>query len=370
MGQVNVCIRSMPSQTPEDSHFYLGANLNDWRSDDPRFRFQREGDQYCAAVDGPPDSVMLFKVTRGDWKKVERDANGSDIPNRKIVFGEGSRRIDVDIAQWSDLIQRKSTRTGVIEILEMPFRNAQRRVWVYLPPSYAQEPNKRYPVLYMHDGQNLFDAKTSTYGREWKIDETMERLSRQDPSSECIVVGMENGQSERMNEYSPWKTEVDFDLSRGQGGLGDVYGDFVVAKLKPGIDARYRTIADRDHTFIGGSSMGGLISCYMALKHQDTFSRALIFSPAFWFAKSKLLEFISQTQVTRPLKIHVSVGTMEVAGADAKTYVRDAQDISKALQDRGGAKVILKQAVIDGGLHCEDAWADLFPHAFGWLMKK
>jgi metallo-beta-lactamase class B len=147
---------------------------------------------------------------------------------------------------------RASTATASVSILDTAFAMPQlertRRIWLYLPPGYAAS-TRRYPVLYMHDGQNLFDAATSFAG-EWGVDETLDSLhALGDPG--VIVVGIDNGRMKRMDEYTPWHN------TRYGGGEGDAYVDFLTQTLKPYVDAHYRTLAERVHTGVAGSSMGG-----------------------------------------------------------------------------------------------------------------
>src|SRR5690606_36165183 len=144
-----------------------------------------------------------------------------------------------------------------------------------LPPDYETSA-KYYPVLYMHDGQNLFDVRTSFSG-EWKVDEHLDSLFLLgDPG--CIVVGIDNGGTNRINEYSPWVNP------QYGGGQGDQYIEFLIETLKPYIDQNYRTLPDAEHTGIMGSSMGGLISYYGGLTNQNVFGRIGAFSSSFWFS--------------------------------------------------------------------------------------
>lgn len=158
----------------------------------------------------------------------------------------------------------------------MPQLGRTRRIWVYLPPGYAAS-DRRYPVLYMHDGQNVFDAATS-YAGEWGVDEALDSLAAAgDPG--IIVVAIDNG-PERIAEYSPWTHP------RAGGGQGDAYVDFLANTLKPWVDARYRTRPGPQHTGIMGSSMGGLISLAAAFRMPDVFGQIGVFSPSLWFSDS------------------------------------------------------------------------------------
>jgi len=157
--------------------------------------------------------------------------------------------------------------------LSMPGLGRDRSIRMYLPPGYATS-TKRYPVPYMHDGQNLFDAATS-YAGEWAVDETLDAIAKSQ-GLELIVVGIDNGAEKRMTELNPW------DHPRFGQGEGRQYMDFIVQVLKPMVDAKYRTLPGRESTGVMGSSMGGLISLYAIPQYPQVFSKAGIFSPAYW----------------------------------------------------------------------------------------
>lgn len=171
----------------------------------------------------------------------------------------------------------------ISEHFEMPQLNTTRRIWIYLPPDY-QNPHKHFPVIYLHDGQNLFDAKTS-YAGEWEADEALNRLS-QATGKGIIAVGIDNGGDRRIAELSPFKNE------KYGGGEGEKYVRFITETLKPYIDRHYRTKSNKKNTMIGGSSLGALISVYAAVAHPSTFGKVLAFSPAFWFNSKDLSPWI------------------------------------------------------------------------------
>lgn len=184
-----------------------------------------------------------------------------------------------------------------------PQLNNRRHILVYLPPSYADSPDKRYPVLYMQDGQNLFDQATS-YAGEWGVDETMEQLSHHE-QLEAIVVGIPNQGKERVNEYSPYR-----DPYLG-GGRGNDYLDYIVQTVKPLIDHSFRTLPGRQQTGLMGSSMGGLISLYGFFRHPTIFGFAGVMSPSLWFARGAIFETM-ETAAYHPGKLYLDAGTREL----------------------------------------------------------
>lgn len=167
----------------------------------------------------------------------------------------------------------------ISEAFYMPQLDRWRRIWMYYPEGYKAS-DKRYPVIYMHDGQNLFDTATA-FGEEWCIDETLHSLHAQ-----CIVIGIENS-DQRMTEYNCHCNE---EYGKGEG---KAYIDFIVHNLKPYVDENYRTMPDRENTFMAGSSMGGLISLFAGLYHPDVFGKLGIFSPSLWIVPNFMDELTS-----------------------------------------------------------------------------
>ncbi|CAN5498373.1 hypothetical protein BH23BAC4_BH23BAC4_07200 [soil metagenome] len=242
----------------------------------------------------------------------------------------------------------------VIEEFYSPQLDNAREIVVYLPPSYA-ETSDHYPVIYMHDGQNLFDEKTS-FAEEWGVDDTMETLSR--VGLEAIVVGIANTGADRLAEYSPYQDE------QGRGGKGDLYLDFLVDTVKPRIDADFRSKSEREHTFIAGSSMGGLISLYAFFKRHDVFGNAGVMSPSLWFADRAIVPFVEAAPYT-PGKIYLDVGSME-----GKQTVADVWHIREALRAKGYKRhKDLLYVEQPGAAHTESAWRQRLHYAIDFLLR-
>jgi predicted alpha/beta superfamily hydrolase len=236
------------------------------------------------------------------------------------------------------------------ELLEIPGLNRKRQVRMYLPPGYATS-NKRYPVLYMHDAQNLFDDATAFSG-EWKVDETLDALAKEG-KLELIVVGIDNGADKRITELSAW------DSARFGAAEGRQYTDFIVKTLKPYIDARYRTLPGRAHTAIMGSSMGGLASHYAIAQYPQVFSKAGVFSPAYWTAPASY-EFVSQHPLPKDARVFLLVG-----GKEGDSMVPDAQRMAGIVR-QGGHPEVLK--VVPEGQHNEKFWAGELREALLWMF--
>jgi metallo-beta-lactamase class B len=212
----------------------------------------------------------------------------------------------------------------------------------------------------MHDGQNVFDEATSYVG-EWGVDETLDSLHAAGELS-LIVVAVDHGGSRRFDEYSPWNNP------QYGGGEGDEYVDFLVATLKPYIDATYRTLPDRLNTGIAGSSMGGLISFYAALKFPDVFSRAGVFSPAFWVVEQDVMAWArDKAPSAGEQRFYFVSGALEGQG-DA--YVRNQEQMVDTMAAAGFVEGQDYVAYVrQDGTHSEWFWRREFPAAVRWLFQ-
>lgn len=253
--------------------------------------------------------------------------------------------------------QQQHTLTGDIRVhqdFHSQFLTHDRDVLVYLPPGYEAAKNRRYPVIYFHDGQNLFDGATSFIrGQEWRVDETAESLIVAKKIVPLIIVGIYNAGPDRMNEYTP---AVD---AKYKGGAADLYGRMIVEELKPFIDRTYRTKRDARHTGIGGSSLGGLVSIYLSLRYAKVFGRAAVVSPSVWFANQYILGFVNQLPHKEATRIWIDIGTNEGRNADeAKETEANTRLLYDALIKKGwkGGRE-LTYFVAEGAAHNEAAWA-------------
>ncbi len=249
-----------------------------------------------------------------------------------------------------------------------PQLNNDRDILVYLPPSYGRS-SKRYPVLYMHDGQNLFDPSTSFAG-EWGVDEAMEELTLQ-TGLEAIVVGIHNSEEDRLDEYSP------FHDSRHGGGKGNQYLSFITHTLKPQIDRRFRTLPDRRHTGIMGSSMGGLISLYGYFHREYLFGFAGIMSPSLWFGHGAIFDYVHNAPLI-PGKIYLDVGTREQGGslASLRKLTRSRRTYGnvrrmKRILVRKGYRLNHQLLYVEEkwASHDEAAWSRRLPRALRFFLE-
>ena len=279
--QLTINITSVPSNTPNGANIHIASNFNSWNPSDTIYILTDNGNGTYKITFSPSAGNLEFKFTRGDWGSVEGSAQGGEISNRTLNYSGGLQTENLSIAGWKDGGSNTGTRADNVSIMDasfyMPQLGRNRRIWVYLPKNYNENTDS-FPVMYMQDGQNLFDVNTSFSG-EWEVDESLNTIFDNGDNG-AIIIGIDNGGASRLDEYSPWIN------SQYGGGEGDAYIDFIISTLKPRIDSNYRTKPDRLNTGIMGSSMGALISFYAAIEHQDIFSKVGVFSPSFWFSDS------------------------------------------------------------------------------------
>jgi predicted alpha/beta superfamily hydrolase len=260
---------------------------------------------------------------------------------------------------------------GTIKIaqdVESPRLGNKRDIMVYLPPSYAHS-ERHYPVLYMHDGQNLFDPATSFAG-EWHVDETMESLAYED-DLEAIVVGIPNAGPSRLDEYSPF-----VDPTHG-GGEGNHYVAFIANTVKPLIDHHFRTLPQRRQTGIMGSSMGGLISLYAFFRREDVFGFAGVMSPSLWFARGSIYGYVENASCL-PGRIYLDAGTREMGGSrinivkriQSRHYYAGVRRMKRILINKGYRPVRdILHVEEKWANHNEAAWARRLPEAIRFFIR-
>jgi metallo-beta-lactamase class B len=348
-------IASKPLKHPEDTLFIAGS-FNNWQPSLLPYRFLKseKGVEYIE-LKGLQSGIIEFKITRGNWSKTESNSKGQSINNR-VFHVKSDTLIHIDVEGWIDDFPSRppvTTKSKQVFFMDtafyMPQLQRTRRIWVYLPEEYFST-KKRFPVMYMHDGQNLFDARTAAFG-EWGVDEMMDSLRT---SHQCIIVGIDHGERFRLIEYNP------FDSRFGKGE-GDAYVDFIVQTLKPYIDSLYKTRPGRESTFISGSSMGGLISFYAVLKYPMVFGGAGIFSPSFWIAPSLINEIEKRKSAVQPA-LYFVCGEQE-----SNTMVADVKKIYNELQRNQYKKLFLK--IVPQGRHQEQFWQQEMYECYRWLYR-
>ena len=245
------------------------------------------------------------------------------------------------------------------------FRNTRfLRVW--LPPGYDESENRarRYPVLYLNDGQNLFEASTSFTGVEWQVDETADRMIREGAIAPMIVVGIDNAGKARIREYLPYRSLHPM-MMRVQGAR---YPDFLLKEVVPFIARNYRIAAGLANTGLGGSSLGALIALYTAMVRPGVIGKLLIESPSLWASNRQIIRE-SRAVKQWPERIYLGIGTAETGNPDRdRSTVDDVREFDAILRRRGLDEHRLRLVIEEGGTHHESAWARRFPEALRFLF--
>lgn len=359
---VNITINILSAQG--SGHIYIAGSFNGWRPADENFTFQQSGVNTLQIKLQLADGNYEYKITRGGWDKVECDLFGKAIANRSFHISRDTA-FTIVVENWQDNFaasKRSSTAGKNVTVLDtafyIPQLDRKRRIWLYLPAGHNSNAGNRYPVLYLHDGQNVFDEATSFSG-EWAVDEFLDTSTLRS----CIVVAIDNGGDKRLNEYCPYDFSVNDGNTKISGkGEGDKYVDFIVHTLKPYIDQHFRTLTNRANTFIAGSSMGGLISLYAVLKYPKVFGGAGIFSPAFWIAP-RIYDDIK----TRGRKVNANLffyaGGMESESMEPEMV--NAADMMIKIS-RSKIKIRIK----NDGRHNESNWREMFPAGYDWMVNR
>jgi len=361
--QVTFKITAVPANTPANATIYMAGTFNNWNPGSAAHTLAYNAADGSYQITLPAGTGTIeYKFTRGSWASVETTASNGQVANHSYTFGSSPGPVLHQVLNWEDLAGGPgggvSTAAANVSIISAAFAMPQlgrtRRVWLYLPVGYASS-GRRYPVLYLQDGQNVFDALTSFAG-EWGVDETLNQLqaSGQDPTG-CIVVAVDNGPN-RLDEYSPWNNP------QNGGGQGDLYVDFLVQTLKPYIDANYRTLTNRENTGIAGSSMGALIATYAALREPTVFGKVGAFSPAYWFARQPLFQYVHQHPANPNTRFYFVSGTTE-----STTMVPYMQAMRDSLQRGGVPAANLNFNTRADGQHAEWFWRREFPAGYAWL---
>jgi predicted alpha/beta superfamily hydrolase len=354
--KITFLVKQFPVLHKGDRLFVAGS-FNEWNPGDTEFEIDSTKNEITLLLS--PGNYE-YKFTRGNWLKVESTAGGKGISNHTLKVSNDTT-VTIEVQGWSDDFDQTASPEKVhtaslnVKVMDtaffIPGLNRTRRIWIYLPPGYGAA-KIHYPVLYMHDGQNLFDNATS-YSGKWGIDEYLDSIFSLG-KKEVIVVGIDNGLSKRMNEYNPYS------FRQYGKGEGDEYVDFLVKNLKPFIDRHYRTLPGKTNTFIAGSSMGGLIPLYAVLKYPAVFGGAGIFSPAFWTAPAMDTFTISKgKQMNARLFFYAG-------GKEGDSMIPDMRKIEEDIKTNSVSP--LREIIDPDATHNEDAWRKYFPTFYKWTV--
>lgn len=355
--EINVTFYILIDSMHFGSDIYLTGNhikLGNWQPDVVKFSENNKG-KYSKNISFNYGEMIEFKITRGSWETEALNDDGS-VPGNYTLTTRNDTTITIKVNLWADQIEQKISGqiTGIVKYhLNLKGKRIKPRdIIVWLPPFYFLETDKRYPVLYMHDGQNIIDPRTSSFKVDWQIDESADTLIRKKYIEPVIIVGIYNT-SDRNKEYS-------------EDEPGCLYMQFIVDSLKPFIDKNYRTLPDRENTATGGSSSGGLISFILPWEYPQVFSKSACISPAF---KIDEYDFVDNVKLhhgeKKKLKFYIDNGsdaldTRLQAGID---------EMLKALNEKGFIEnqdyYFFKDLT---GSHNENSWAKRFWRALIYLF--
>ena len=334
---------------------YLLSNLSGWKPDPAcRFRWTHQG--YQLSVSLLENNILECRVSRGEHEEV-----GSDGLKRipRILVGQ-EEHVEWEVLGFRADLQPEVTRTGHIveHELHSPELEDDVKLLVYLPPQHLADPETWFPVVYLHDGHNVFDRATSSYGFDWQADETAEHFARE--GHPVILVGIWTRSDKRLDYYIPFPSRMNGFQPRGLN-----YLEAIVQTVKPWVESQFRVSRDREQIALCGSSLGGIISLYGALKHPDVFGTAGVMSPALWIGEYRAFDEVNGSSAQ--VRYFVDMGDREGPNLEsAANLVRLAKELALSLSQQGSEVELL---IGKDHLHHESAWAERFPAFLKFFLK-
>jgi len=349
-------------QTPVEGDtlpVYISGNFNQWRTGEQAYRMKRVGPGRYQFRFSPQEVLpkqLEYKYHRGDWSKVEVDRYGNPIGNRRIELERVQVKED-RVERW--LEDGQAYRTELLpqiriisEHFDIPSLIKTRRIAALLPHDYDRT-DKHYPVLYLQDGQNLFDDY-APFGN-WGVDKKLALLAERG-LGDVIVIAIDHAEEDRISEFTPsYRTRLG-------SGDGKKYVRFLADRLKPYVDEHFRTLPDREHTGIGGSSMGGLISIYAGLIYPEVYGKLMIFSPSLWVTPNIHFHHMNFFD-PRDMRVYIYAGEGE-----SENMVPNIRRFVAAFEKKGEASFTFELSLDPHGEHNEARWGQEFPRALEWLF--
>lgn len=387
-------IVSVVSTPPYPDEIYIAGSMNDWQPGELAIPHVGDG-VYVRSFDWPVDGPISYKFTRDKtWATVEKGTFGDEISDRVVTLSATPKDVVIynHVARWSDQIkskptqtqfsypasleaQRPSTRSGNIQAfgpVPAPQLGGQRQVLVYLPPGYDAS-DDRYPVIYMLDGQNVFDESTAYIGIEWGVDEALEKGIADKSQKPCIVVAIYNS-GNRVAEYTPYAHP------RRGGGEADKFLAFLIETVKPLVDKTYRTKPEREHTTLVGASLGGLTSLYAAMTHSDVFQSFGVVAPSLQWTSYKIMDTIKTAKLPSDLRLWIEVGEGRdplITATEAETgdqpkvgkYTTACRELVEILKSKGISDAHLHYAEHESEFHDEREWGERATDLLSFLVQ-
>lgn len=350
---------TLKTSEKDDRPVYITGNFCAWNPKDSHFLMNKISDDVfeIEISDDVLSENIEYKFTKGGWENVEIDQYGNITPNRKAL--KSQQKVEDFVEKWrinwgpfkkeffpiAELVSEKFT---------IPQLNKTRKVWALLPFNYHKT-DKKYPVLYLHDAQNLFN-EGSSHGN-WEIDKKLSILAEYG-RGEIIIIAIENGSDDRIKEYV-----LDYN-SITENAEGKKYIRFLADTLKPYVDAVYRTKPEREFTGIGGSSLGGLISIYSGFLYPEVYSKLLIFSPSLWVNPENNFPVMN---FKNPYSTKIYMYGGELEGSEMVERIRNFEKIMENSENAYSVQFDFKISINPDGKHEEFCWSQEFPRAIEWL---
>ncbi len=343
----------------DDRPVFISGSFNGWHPCADGYQLQQTGPghyEFTFPEGSPLPNTLDYKYTKGGWDHVELDSTGAARTNRSLATQPHTEPDLVPHWRWFGQEFNPDQMPRLLgDEWYLPQLGNSRRVHVLLPYDYEANPDKKYPVLYLHDGQNLF-GEGAGYG-SWRVDQKMAILASR-RRHDVILVTIDHGEDQRIKEFTVEQTRM---AGRGHGRQ---YLKFICETLKPFVDTSFRTLSDPENTGIGGSSLGGLISIYGGLLHPHVFGRMLVFSPSLWISPKIYFDAI-RFSASVPVRAYIYGGAAESA-----YMVPNLERFKESLvkQQYGGHPIDVYLSVYPEGTHEESHWSREFPRAVEWLF--
>ncbi len=338
---------------------YVSGNFNDWNANDSAFQLQKIAvGKYRLQLPNRAilPAVLEYKYTRGNWQRVELDVHGNEVENRRVSADRALIRDEVPrwkVDGWAYNPKFLPKIITISEDFEIPQLIRTRRISALLPYDY-DETDRRYPVLYLQDGQNLFDDH-APFGT-WAVNKKLAVLAERN-MDDVIIIAIDHAAEDRIEEFTP---SIKTKLGRGSGKK---YVRFLADTLKPYVDKHFRTRPERQHTGIGGSSMGGLISIYAGFMYPEVYSKLLVFSPSLWVVPGIHFEIMSFDE-SYDMRIYLYAG-----GEESRFMVPNIERFVATVEEQGlGNSIKFNLSIDPKGKHNETRWGEEFPKAVEWLF--
>ncbi len=357
--EINTLVFELTTSDKGELPIYLSGDFNGWKAAQEGLRLEKVSEHKfqlkLTIAPGSPE-MLTYKYTRGSWESVEVDEYGNEVKAR-MVFSK-AQLVQDHVPRWKQnglfynpaLLPQKVI---ISESFEIPQLIKTRRIAALLPHDY-QHSDKRYPVLYLQDGQNLFDDY-APFGN-WAVDKKLAVLTERG-MGEVIIIAIDHAEEARIAEFTPsMKTR----LGRGDGKK---YVRFLADTLKPYVDKTFRTLPDRDNTGMGGSSMGGLITIYAGLMYPEVYGKLMVFSPSLWVLPNIHFNLMNLEE-PYDLKIYLYGG-----GEEGSYMVPNMQRFVQAVEQRkSDTNIDVNLSIDPKGKHNEVRWGEEFPKAIEWLF--